>query len=116
MGVPTQVYSPALHAIEKEIEAIVGMARRHASIRQVIIFGSFAYGSPRDDSDLDLCFIADDSRSELDLIRAYREELAGRIGRPMDVLVYTPEKFAWRADSISTIEKTIKSKGITIYG
>jgi predicted nucleotidyltransferase len=64
--------SEFLESIAKDIEAIVDMATRHTSIRKVILFGSFAYGSPRPDSDLDLCIIATDPRSELEQMRAYR--------------------------------------------
>jgi predicted nucleotidyltransferase len=108
--------SRLLEPIAREIEVLVDMAKRDAAIRQVILFGSFAYGSPRPDSDLDICIISADPRNELDLMRAYKEELAECIERPMDILVYTPEKFAWRSDSVSTIEKTIKNKGVTVYG
>ena len=103
-------------ALSKDIETIVEMAKKNVSIRKVILFGSFAYGFPKADSDIDLCFITSDSRGELELMQAYRKQLADRIGRPLDILVYTPEKFAWRAESVSSIEKTILNKGITVYG
>ena len=103
-------------ALAKEIGAVVEMAQKNTPILKVILFGSFAYGYPNTDSDIDLCFITADSRSELELMQAYRKQLTDKIGRPLDILVYTPEKFAWRAESVSTIEKTILSRGITVYG
>jgi len=93
-------------ALAMEIGAVIEMAQKNAPIQKVILFGSFAYGYPKADSDIDLCFITSDSRNELELMQAYRKQLADKIQRPLDILVYTPEKFAWRADSVSTIEKT----------
>jgi predicted nucleotidyltransferase len=61
--------------------------------QQIILFGSYATGTPREDSDIDLIVIADDFscmnlRERLELLGI----AAGRVFEPIEALGYTKEE------------------------
>lgn len=81
----------------------------------IYLFGSYAYGMPAEDSDLDFYIVVDDSdRNTLDLmIKAY--DACSEIKRhPVDILVGTKSRFDARR-SQPTIEKEVYSKGVLLY-
>jgi predicted nucleotidyltransferase len=71
------------------ISAVVRAIAENFSPRKIVLFGSYAYGHPTPDSDLDLLVIM-----ESDLPWHKRSALIRRIFRPapcaMDILVYIP--------------------------
>jgi predicted nucleotidyltransferase len=79
------------------------------------LFGSFAYGQPGPDSDLDLLVVVADS----DMSFYERSALAYRalrgIGVPIDVQVYTREEFDRRSALAVSFERTVKTKGHVLY-
>src|SRR5438045_6206428 len=60
---------------------------------KIILFGSYAYGTPHADSDVDLLVIMP-ARNELD--QAVRISLAVDNRFPLDLIVRTPKNMAWR--------------------
>ncbi len=54
-----QVFMPAIHAIVEQIAA-------RFQPDQIILFGSYAYGQPRPESDVDLLVIMNTPRGELE--------------------------------------------------
>ena len=84
--------------------------------RKIILFGSFAYGQPDTESDLDVCVILDlGGKRKIEVIREIRRELAGIIGLPLDILVYDEEEFQDIASLSSTLEHKILKQGIQLY-
>ena len=81
---------------------------------QVILFGSQARGEAGPDSDVDLLLVMDvkgkKSDIALEIRRALREFVV-----PVDILVTTPEDFAWRKDVVGTIEWPASKEGKVMY-
>jgi predicted nucleotidyltransferase len=92
------------------VERIV---RRFAPDR-IILFGSHATGRAGPDSDVDLLVVMTPSRSkadqELEILRLLR-----RFRVPKDVVVTTPEDFAWRQKVPGTIERPAAREGRVLY-
>ena len=74
-------------------ESIVDTARQIAEIfkpEQVILFGSYAYGRPTADSDVDLLVVMNTSLQES--WQAYEIRKAINYSHPLDLVVKTPEQ------------------------
>ena len=83
----------------------------------VYLFGSYAYGTPTPDSDLDFYIVVDDAQTDSyeQTVRAYRAIRHART-RPVDILVGTNSAFeARRAESPHTIESEVFRKGVLLY-
>jgi predicted nucleotidyltransferase len=102
--------------ILKELDSVVDKIKNKISVNKIILFGSYAEGSPRIDSDIDLCVITDDKRRKIEIIWDIQESIYKTAKHTVDILVYKPDEFLYRADSVATIEKTISNKGVVIYG
>jgi len=81
---------------------------------RVILFGSYAYGTPHKDSDIDILVIM-----ETDLPRhkrpvAINRALAGLL-IPKDILVYTPAEVDEWKDVPQAFVTQIMRKGVVVY-
>jgi len=79
---------------------------------KIILFGSYAYGTPHEDSDIDLLVIMP-CRNQLDMGVKIRLALAAPF--PMDLLVRTPKEMAWRLEEGESFTTEITSKGKVLY-
>jgi len=81
----------------------------------VYLYGSHAYGQPREDSDVDLLIVVRDSSlpPHRRAIEAYRS-LRG-LFLPAEVKVVTRAEFERRAQWLSSIERVVKEKGKVLY-
>lgn len=81
----------------------------------IYLYGSYAYGSPRPNSDIDLLVVVEKSplsAFERDAI-AYRA--LGDIPFPIDVQVYTKTEFDERSALNVSFERTVKLKGKLVH-
>ena len=82
---------------------------------KIILFGSYAYGDPTPDSDVDLLVIVDGRQGETRRERYLRVALALRPRRfPADIIVHTPEEIEERLPH-SFFLREILTRGIVIY-
>jgi predicted nucleotidyltransferase len=79
---------------------------------KIILFGSYAYGTPNEDSDVDLLVIMS-ARDEP--AQARRIRLAVERCFPMDLIVRTPENLRRRLEEGDWFLREIVSKGKTLY-
>lgn len=82
---------------------------------EIYLFGSYAWGTPNEESDLDLLVVIDETnenRYKL-LTKGHRALIDLDISK--DILVYTKNEFLERAEDISTLGYQIKNKGKKIY-
>lgn len=102
--------------IKQEIINITNEIIEATSAAKIYLFGSFAYGEPDNDSDIDLCIITNDRHiRKRDLIKSIRKSISKVATMPVDILIYDKEEFFNRAKIHSTIEHKIANEGVSIY-
>lgn len=79
---------------------------------KIILFGSHAYGTPHDDSDVDILVIMPAS-NEID--QALRIDRAIDPLVPLDLLVCTPKNMAWRLKEGDSFLREIVTRGKVLY-
>jgi len=88
-------------------------------IEKIILFGSFAYGTPNMDSDIDLLVIKDIPENETrDLRIKLKKSLwlkLGKLNYSFDILVDSEQRIQKRIEMGDLFYKEIYSKGRTIY-
>jgi predicted nucleotidyltransferase len=85
---------------------------------KIILFGSYAYGTPREESDIDIYVVLKDG-GRLPILAL--QDISVALGKlddyePVDVLANYKSRFEWRSTAGPTIERTIANKGIVLYG
>ena len=113
------------------VEARIGQSLRQETIDEIvrriltvtkpdriILFGSAATGNTTPDSDIDLLVVERDVEWEID---AWLDETTrirdaiGRIGRPVDVLLTTMQRFERFKDIIGGVEYPANKYGKVVY-
>jgi predicted nucleotidyltransferase len=79
---------------------------------KIILFGSYAYGRPHADSDVDILVIMP-ARNQLD--QAVKIELACDPPFPLDIIVRTPHNMQWRLAEGESFLREIMTKGKVLY-
>ena len=106
VSIPT--LTPAL--IEEMVKRIVNAVHPD----QIVLFGSYAYGIPHEDSDIDILVIMETDRPRHKRSVILNQVLAGLI-IPKDLLVYTPEEVAEWKDVPQAFITQILTKGVILY-
>jgi predicted nucleotidyltransferase len=85
-------------------------------LNKIFLFGSYAYGSPNKDSDLDICVIMDyrDTR-KIDIMREIRRKLGSSYDFPLDILIYNEKEFDERSKFSNSLERKIQNDGVVLY-
>ena len=99
----------------KEIQATCDDIVREFAPLQVFLFGSYAYGTPTEDSDVDLLVVMPIPKSEF---RNKAVEIRQRIPYrfSMDLLVRSPEEIAYRVSYNDWFLREITEKGELLHG
>ena len=79
---------------------------------KIILFGSYAYGTPHAESDVDILVVMP-TRSRHR--QAARIRGAVSAGFPMDLIVRTPQDLAWRLEEGEWFHTEIVTKGKVLY-
>ena len=101
-----------------EIQEIVDSILSSVPVSDIYLFGSFAKGTARDDSDYDFyVVIPDDSgMRERETAWAIRSSLVGKQNRSIDMIVGTQSKFDRHKDYFYSIENEVSETGIKLHG
>ena len=81
---------------------------------KIILFGSYAYGNPTKDSDLDICVVEkkyDNKWNEKAKIRALLKD----IKIPKDILVPYLEEYEFYKKEYGSVYKDIEDRGLVIW-
>jgi len=83
---------------------------------EIYLFGSYAWGQPDQDSDLDLVVIVENSNE-----KSYKRPIPGydallNMRIPNDIIVYTKKEWDELASNVTTLAYKIKNHGKRLYG
>jgi len=84
------------------------------NLEKIILFGSYAYGKPNEDSDLDICIIEKSFNNiweEKKKIRA----LLKNIKMPKDILVSNIDDYEFYKKEINSVYNDIDTKGLILW-
>ncbi len=79
---------------------------------QIILFGSYAYGTAQADSDVDLLVVMP-ARNQHDQAARIRWEVPAPF--PMDLIVRTPQNLKWRLAEGDSFHTEIVTRGKVLY-
>jgi len=107
---------PDMGELPDEIEEAVQRLRDELDPEAIYLYGSYAYGSPGRDSDVDLLVVLGELEepSHEAEARAYRR-MAG-LGLPFDIRVVDRETYQERSSWLSSIEREVRDRGVDLYG
>jgi predicted nucleotidyltransferase len=95
-------------------QEIVRRIRATAEPEKIILFGSYARGEEKADSDLDLFIVLDSDLPRYKRAVPFYQALSG-LGVAKDIVVYTPSEVAeWQTASCSLVA-TILREGKVLY-
>jgi predicted nucleotidyltransferase len=98
--------------IDKIVNTIVSIAVPE----KIILFGSYARGDNRKDSDIDILILKKGLKNERELTsRLYMNFFDNKISMPVDLIAIDYDKYNELSDDIGYIYKTIKKEGRTLY-
>lgn len=79
---------------------------------KIILFGSYAYGTPNRDSDIDLLVVMP-ARNQID--QAIKIRVAVEAPFPLDLIVRTPHNMQWRLEEGDWFLREIVTRGKVLY-
>ena len=102
--------------IEQTIQTIVEKIAREYKPSRIILFGSYAYGQPDQDSDIDLCIIKETQDRPIDR-RVAVTRIVSDPKRliPFEPLVLSPREFEERLKAGDQFLKEILDHGKVLY-
>ena len=102
--------------IQKQIEEIIKRMVSNIKPEKIILFGSYAYGTPTEDSDLDLLVVIKSSKQpRYRRAREIRKHLWGITDIPKDILVYTQEEIEEWKEVEEAFITSITKRGKILY-
>lgn len=99
--------------VKKHIQDLCEQIVRAVHPLKIILFGSYAYGKPTEDSDIDLLVVMPFDDHPHEQAFRIRQKIEHRM--PMDLLVRTPEYVADRIAIEDFFMKEILEQGKVIY-
>ena len=102
--------------IQDELAIVVQAIASNTKIEAVFLFGSRAYGEPKENSDLDIYLVIPDGDVDIfDLNADIRFALYKKLSFPLDLVIAKKSVFERRSKAL-TLESIIAKQGVRIYG
>ena len=101
---------------QRQIETYAEDVARQFSPLKIVLFGSYAYGNPTEDSDVDLMVVMPKDPAGL-RNRERAMAILSTIPKsfPLDLLVKDPEDISWRLEEGDCFLQDVFSKGRVLY-
>jgi len=105
-------------AVQAELEKLKELIINAIPVEQIYLFGSYAYGTPRKDSDLDLYVVLKDGlpMRDLDAGLQIRFAIVRKTTMPFDIIAKNKKDFLNRMNVKFSLEQKVTKDGIRIYG
>lgn len=105
------------NAVQAELNKLKELIIKAIPVEQIYLFGSYAYGTPHKDSDLDLYVVLKDDlpMRDLDAGLQISHAIAHVKSMPVDIIAKNKKEFINRLNAI-TLERKVNKEGIRIYG
>lgn len=101
-------------AADTTLESIVASILRHVQPELILLFGSRAYGSPREDSDYDLMLVVRDAAT-VDAARSAAYDAVREIGVSADILTVSVDDYQRRQHDSGFLSYLIARQGRVLY-
>lgn len=99
----------------EKLQQICSVIKQAVETEKIYLFGSYAYGTPTENSDFDLCVvIPDNALRPADAVKKIRRALYPVQDMPLDVIVYRSADFHDRQQTAS-LERKISREGVLLY-
>ena len=99
----------------EQIEYITQKIVEEFTPEEIVLFGSYARGTPRLESDIDLLIIKDMTSQPYQREQELRRKLIGNGFPPLDLVVLTPKEIKEREKYDDFFLKEIRSYGKVMY-
>ncbi len=99
---------------EEKLQEIVDRIVERFNPERIILFGSYAYGNPTPDSDVDLLVIMESDKPLVERSAAVSLLLSAR-AFPMDILAYTPQEIEEQRGKFNPFLREVLMKGRVLY-
>src|SRR5690242_20688336 len=96
----------------REIRRFARVVAEKFHPEKIILFGSYAYGTPHADSDVDILVVMP-ARNEIDQAVRIDQEIDPPF--PLDLIVRTPKTLAWRLREGDSFLQEIVAKGRVLH-
>lgn len=104
------------HQIDEVLERIVTDLKKRYEPEQIILFGSYAYGQPNEESDIDLLIIKETEKPFFQRLAELRRIVSkSRRGYAFEPVVVTPKELKERLKRGDQFFQTIMEKGTVLY-
>lgn len=100
---------------EKELNNVISRVVNEVKPEKIILFGSYAYGQPNRESDLDLLVVCETDLPPRKRALAIRR-CFWKTGIPVDVIVHTPDEYERLKNDSNSFVGEIHRKGKVLYG
>ena len=102
--------------IQKELDLIKESILKTVDAEAIYLFGSYAYGTPKEDSDIDIYVVIPETKNSINELQTnIRMDLWEKKIKPMDLLMGRSNVFHRRKNG-PTLEKIIARDGVKLYG
>ena len=82
--------------------------------QKIILFGSYAYGEPKEDSDIDICVVDNEHKNKWEKKLKIRNLLSD-IRLPIDILNPTQDEYEFYKNEINSVYYDVDKQGIVLW-
>ncbi len=101
--------------LEQEIQKVADAIVKGFNPEKVVLFGSYAWGKPTKDSDLDFFVVKDDPVKNTREMAVDLQQILINRDVPLDLLIYKPEQVIKRLSMRDGFVKKILEQGKILY-